>query len=325
MSCSTFLLQDGRSGRLARLAKLTVLIAPAKPEIVLVKRLLNSLEPGLCAYSANVNSDCMESTLYTTSEALIAGVLLLLLLAATEAGFHFGRRDKARIDEKTKSQISVISGAVLGILGLLLGFTISMAVSRFDTRKQLVLDEANAIGTAYLRTSLLPEPDRTYIAGRLRDYLDLRLEYSRAGDDATTLKNANAVKMAREQFARVQNDLWTRAVSRAQQNPNLVTTGLVLQSLNQVIDSDAARWMAFNNHVPETVVYINIFIALLAITLIGYSFGLAGQRNLLSVCLLAIAVTATLLVIIDLDRSRQGLITVSQQPLIDLQRQLSNP
>lgn len=319
------MLQDGRSGRLARLAKLTVLIAPAKPEIVLVKRLLNSLEPGLCAYSANVNSDCMESTLYTTSEALIAGVLLLLLLAATEAGFHFGRRDKARIDEKTKSQISVISGAVLGILGLLLGFTISMAVSRFDTRKQLVLDEANAIGTAYLRTSLLPEPDRTYIAGRLRDYLDLRLEYSRAGDDATTLKNANAVKMAREQFARVQNDLWTRAVSRAQQNPNLVTTGLVLQSLNQVIDSDAARWMAFNNHVPETVVYINIFIALLAITLIGYSFGLAGQRNLLSVCLLAIAVTATLLVIIDLDRSRQGLITVSQQPLIDLQRQLSNP
>lgn len=272
----------------------------------------------------SVRDDCMESTLYTTNETLIAGILLALLLAATEAGFRIGRRDKSRIDEKTRSQISVLQGSVLGVLGLLLGFTISMAVSRFESRKQIVLDEANAIGTAYLRTSLLPEPDRAYIAGRLRDYLDLRLEYSRAGDDETTLKNADAVKMAREQLARVQNDFWTRAVSRAQQNPNPVTTGLLLQSLNQVIDLDAARWMALNNHVPETVVHVNTFIAVLAIILVGYSFGLGGQRHLFSVCLLAIAVTATLIVIIDLDRSRQGLITVSQQPLIDLQKQLSN-
>ena len=264
------------------------------------------------------------STLYTTNEALIAGVLLLSLLAATEAGFYFGRRAKSRIEEKTKSQISVIQGSVLGVLGLLLGFTISMAVSRYEMRKQLVLEEANAIGTSYLRTTLLPEPDRSYIAGRLRHYLDLRLQYSRAGDDVSTLKNVNAVRAAREQIARLQNDFWTRAASRAQTDANPVTTGLVLQSLNQVIDLDAARWMALNNHVPETVVYVNALVALLGATLVGYSIGLVGRRHLFSVVLLSLAITVTLVVIIDLDRARQGLIVVTQQPLIDLQQQLSS-
>jgi len=264
------------------------------------------------------------STLYTTNELLIAGILLLSLLAATETGLYFGDRAKSRIDEKTKSQISLIQGSVLGVLGLLLGFTLSMAVSRFETRKQLVLEEANAIGTSYLRTGLLPEPDRSYIAGRLRDYLDLRLQYSRAGNDVSTLKNVNAVRAAREQVARLQNDFWTRAVSRAQKDANPYITGLLLQSLNQVIDLDAARWMAFNNHVPETVVYVNAFVALLATTLVGYSIGLVGRRNLFSVALLSIAITVTLVVIIDLDRARQGLIVVTQQPLIDLQQQLSS-
>jgi hypothetical protein len=264
------------------------------------------------------------SALYTTNEALIAGVLLLLFLAATEAGFHLGRSAKPRIDEKTHSQISVIQGSVLGVLGLLLGFTISMAVSRFESRQQLVLEEANAIGTSYLRTGLLADPDRSYIAGRLRDYLNARLQYSRAGDDVATLKNVNAVRAARAEIAQLQSEFWNRAVSLGQKNPNPVTTGLLLQSLNQVIDLDAARWMAFNNHVPETVVYVNVIVALLASTLVGYSIGLAGGRHLFSVILLSVAITVTLVVIIDLDRARQGLIVVSQQPLVDLQQQLSS-
>ena len=97
-----------------------------------------------------------------------------------------------------------------------------------------------------------------------------------------------------------------------------------MQSLNEVIDLSTARWAALNNHVPDTVIYVNAIVALLATTLVGYSIGLVGQRNVFSVVLLSIGITITLTVIIDLDSSRQGLITVSQQPLIDLQEQLSN-
>lgn len=264
------------------------------------------------------------SPFYTSNEALIAAVLFLLILLATEAGFHLGRRAESRISEKTQSQIAIIQGSVLGILGLLLAFTISMAVSRFELRTQLVLDEANAIGTSYLRTQLIPEPDRSYIAGRLREYVELRLRYSRAGDDVSTLKNPTAVRNAREEAHRLQNDSWLRAVSRAEKDSNPVTTGLLLLSLNEVIDLDAARWMALNNRVPATVIDMNVLVALVAAILVGYAIGLTRQRNLFSVCLLAAAITITLIVIIDLDRSRQDLITVSQQPLIDLEQQLSS-
>jgi hypothetical protein len=265
------------------------------------------------------------SLLYTINEGLIASVLFFSLLASMEVGFRLGRRAESTIEAKTKSQIPRIQGSVLGVLGLLLGFTISMAVSRFEIRKQLVLEEANAVGTSYLRTALIPEPDRSYIARRLREYVELRLQYSRAGDDVSNLKDAEAVKTAREEIRSVQNDFWNRAASHAQSDPNPVTAGLLLQALNQVIDLDAARWMAFNNHVPETVVYLNAFVALLASTQVGYSLGLAGKRRLFSAFLLSLAITVTLTVIIDLDRSRQGLITVTQQPLIDLERRLSNP
>jgi hypothetical protein len=214
---------------------------------------------------------------------------------------------------------------VLGVLGLLIGFTISMAVSRFELRTQLVLDEANAIGTSYLRTELIPEPDRSYIAGRLREYVGLRLRDTRAVDDVSTLKNPIAIRNAREETRRLQNAFWMRAVSRAQKDPNPVTTGLLLQSLNQVIDLEAARWTGFNNHVPPTVIHMNALVALVAALLVGYTIGLAGQRNIFSVCLLATAITLSLVVIIDLDRSRQGLITVTQQPLIDLEQQMSSP
>jgi hypothetical protein len=273
---------------------------------------------------SELGAEWYVSPFYTSNEALIAAVVFLLLLLATEVGFHLGRRAGARICEKTQSEISIIQGSVLGVLGLLLAFTISMAVSRFELRKQLVLDEANAIGTSYLRTQLIPEPDRSYIADRLREYVGQRLRDSRAGNDVSILKNSTAIRNAREETHRLQNDFWMRAVSRAQSDPNPVKTGLLLQSLNEVIDLDAARWTAFNNHVPATVIDMNILVGLVAALLVGYTIGLAGQRNLFSVCLLAAAITITLLVIIDLDRSQQGLIRVTQQPLIDLEQELSS-
>ena len=251
--------------------------------------------------------------LYGTHENIIYFVFFALMLAVTEAGFHLGRKSEARTPDKTKSQITTVEAAILGVLGLLLGFTMSMAVSRFEARKQLVLDEANAIGTSCLRTELLPAPERSEIASLLRQYINVRVQYGTAGNDLPRLDSLHT------QTVRLQNLIWARATAYGQKDPNPVRVGLLLQSLNQAIDLESARRMALQNHVPKSVIFVNGIVGLLAAMLVGYAFGLNGRRQVFSMCVLALAITLVLAVIIDLDRPRSGFIRVSQQPMIDLQ------
>jgi len=239
-----------------------------------------------------------------------------ILAGACEGGFRLGRKAASRTAENTKSQLGVVEGGILAVLGLLLGFTMSMAVTRFEVRKQLVLDEANAIHTSYLRARLLPGPDSAEITDLLREYLDVRLQ------SADVVNDFGRLQAMREQAARLQNEFWTRAVTYGQKDPSPVRSGLLLQSLNEVIDLESARWMAFQNHVPPTVIYVNFIVALLATTLVGYGFGRDGRRQAFSTTMLVLAITVVLAVIVDLDQPRQGLIKGSQQPLIDLQHQL---
>ena len=252
--------------------------------------------------------------LYGTNEIIICFVFFAFMLVATGAGFHFGRKSEASIPDKTKSQISTIEAAMLGVLGLLLGFTMSMAVSRFEARKQLVLEEANAIGTSVLRTPLLPSPEGSEIASLLRQYVNVRVQYGTAGNDVQRLDSLHA------QTVRLQNEFWARAVAYGQKDPNPVKAGLLLQSLNQAIDLESARRMALQNHVPESVIFVNGIVDLLSAMLVGYTFGLYGRRQIFSMSVLALAITLVLAVIIDLDRPRSGFIRVSQQPMLDLQR-----
>jgi hypothetical protein len=248
-----------------------------------------------------------------TNEIVIYVVFFALMLAATDAGFRLGRKSGAGTPDKTRSQISVVEDAILGILALLLGFTMFMAVSRFDARKQLVLDEANAIGTSRLRTALLPTPEGSEIASLLRQYINVRVQYGTSGNDLARLDSLNMQTM------QLQNEFWTRAIAYAQKDADPVRTGLLLQSLNQVIDLESARRMAFQNPVPESVIHVNCIVGLLASTLVGYTFGLSGRRQVFSTCVLALAITLVLGLIVDLDRPRSGFIRVSQQPMIDLQ------
>ena len=120
----------------------------------------------------------------------VALTLIVLLLIAAEMGFRFGHRHHKATNDPTRSQMGTIEGAILGLLGLLLGFTFAMAVSRYDHRKELVLEEANAIGTTYLRASLLPEPQSTTIKDLLARYVDVRLDFYRAGSDPRQLADS---------------------------------------------------------------------------------------------------------------------------------------
>src|SRR5258708_7917676 len=177
----------------------------------------------------------MEYLTYHVNGWLLFLVLFVLQLLAAELGLRIGRRVRPANDEPTRSQASVMEAAVLGLLALLLGFAFSMAASRFDTRRQQILDEANAIGTTYLRARLLPEPSGTTAAGLLRRYVDARIDFYDAGaDDAR-------IRVASDHAEQMHAQLWSLAVTVGEEDPRAVTTGLFIQSLNEVIDFHSKR------------------------------------------------------------------------------------
>lgn len=241
----------------------------------------------------------------------------VVFLGVLEISFRLGRRALAGIPPGEISELATIQGAMLGLLALLLGFTFSMAITRFEARKQLLLDEANAIGTTFLRAQILPEPARRQVSGLLRRYVEVRLEASHY------LADQEKIQRLAEQTNQLQRQLWSQATAVGEQNPRSVPTGLFISSLNDVIDLYAKRLVALENHVPEIIIFLLYFIAFAAFGLMGYSSGAGGRRNFFTTSVACIAIAAVIIVIIDLDRPRRGLIRVSEKQMIELRDSLA--
>lgn len=252
------------------------------------------------------------------NQLLVLIIVALLLLTIAEAGFHRGMKLFVAHDEKRKAQISGVHGAVLGMLGLLLGFTFSMAVSRYENRRDLVLQEANAIGTTYLRASFLPEPHRAEVSDLLRRYVDLRLDFHNAGNDRAKIASAEAAA------AGVHRALWGHAVAAAGKAPTPITATFI-NALNEMIDLDATRLNAQRAKVPAAVWLLVLVVAGASCYACGYSAGACGARTGLSNAMLPLLIAVVITLISDFDRPSQGMVLISQQPFIDLKSGFANP
>ncbi len=172
-----------------------------------------------------------EEFLYTQSEWLIGIVTFVMLLIFVEIGFWIGLRAKVEMNESMRAQISTIQSAILTIFTFLLGFTFAMALSRFDNRKQMVVKESNAIGTAVLRSQLLPENQRVKMNDLFKQYVNVEFSItSRANIPLTEKRELNA------EAKRIQNLLWLEAFNATENNPLSVPAGLFATSINQLID-----------------------------------------------------------------------------------------
>lgn len=256
--------------------------------------------------------------LYEANEYLLGITIFVLMVVASEVGFHLGQRSGKRATGDAKSQHLTVEAGILGVLGLLLGFTMAMALTRFELRKQLVLQEAQAIGTAYLLTQLLPADEGKEIGDLLRAYASVRVRKEHVPDIYAQ------ISAAREESARLQDAFWERAVAYGRTDANPVRSGMLLHSLNELIQLDAARWTAFTDNVPVAVIYSIAVVGLLAVMVVGYTFGLSGLRQRFSIWMLSLAITMVLGIIVDLERPREGIIRVSQQPLFDLEKRLGS-
>ena len=150
----------------------------------------------------------------------------------------------------------------------------------------------------------------------LRRYVDVRLEFYQAGISQRKLQKVD------DDTEKLHGALWSYAIAAGGQDPRAIPTGLFIQSLNDVIDLHAKRVTALENHVPESIFILLLIVATLSLGLVGYGAGMGRDRNLLPAVISIILIASVILLIMDLDRPRRGLIKVSQQSMVDLQNSL---
>lgn len=254
-----------------------------------------------------------EELLYSIPQWSIGIVTLVLLIISVEIGYWIGLKVKVEMTQPMKDQISTIQTAILTIFTFLLGFTFAMALSRFDNRKQMVVKESNAIGTAVLRSQLLPVNQRAKTNELFKEYVNVEFSITSRANIPKEERN----KLNRE-IKRLQNLLWTEAFNATENNPLSVPAGLFATSINQLIDIKTERDIAISNHVPEIVLLGLLLFAALAIAILGYGNGLAATHARYPAVILCIVITLSFILIIDLDRPNRGLTKVSQESMIEL-------
>lgn len=255
---------------------------------------------------------------------LLDDLPLLVLFAATvvvgflsfEGGFRIGRWRSRRPEQELEVVLRSMVGAMLGLLTFILAFTFWIAASHFDAARQALLNEANAIRTAYLRADLLTEPHRTEIRNLLREYVDVRLEGVRSGK----------IKPAISRSEELHGQLWSQAVAARDKTSSPIFAGYFIQSLNEVIALHTRRvTVGLEFRIPNTIWLMLYAITTLAVASIGYHAGATRACRPLVVPAFVLIFSAVMLLIADLDRPQRGALRVSQQSLVDLRRTMSDP
>ena len=224
------------------------------------------------------------------------------ILVCLEIGYRLGCRSVVKEQERAHAGIGSVEAAVFALLGLLLAFSLAGATSRLDTKRQLLVNEANAIGTAYLRVDLLPTVDQPEIRRLFRSYLDTRLRvYEKLPD----------LPAAEREMARatgLQQALWTGAVASSRKDASGLAARLLLPALNEMIDITTTRTIALHTHLPALLFALLIVVALLSAVVAGYALSRRGHHSWLHILLYAGVVAITIYVVIDLEYPRFGLI-----------------
>ena len=246
--------------------------------------------------------------------ALFVGILLVVLFSV-EFGYRLGKYRRSRREEEKEAPLGTMVGATLGLLAFILAFTFGLAANRFDNRRQVLLDEANAIGTTYLRAGMLPESGEQ-IRGLLREYVSVRLNAVRSQNLAEGIRRSEDI----------QQKVWTEAETVGNKNPNSILVGLFIQSLNEMIDLHAKRVQAgVRSRIPGAI-WLGLFaVACLSFATMGYHAGLSGTRRSLAILAVAVTFSVVIELIADLDRPLEGVLRVSQQALLDVQQSMKPP
>ncbi len=251
--------------------------------------------------------------------ATFAVGVLVGMLVCLEIGRRLGLRRIARDPQRAMAGIGAVEGAVFGLYGLLLAFTFSGAPARLDTRRQLIAEEANSIGTAYLRLDLLPADSQPALRAAFREYLDSRLGVYRK------LPDLEAAKAELARSGRIQSEIWAAALAATRApdgHPDAAK--LLVPALNAMIDITTTRMMAARIHPPPIIFALLFLLALVCSVLAGFGMAEGKHRSWLHIVVFAVVTVVSVYVILEIEYPRTGFIRMDayDQVLADLQLQM---
>jgi hypothetical protein len=253
----------------------------------------------------------VANTLTAFPTWLVMLLVAILIIAASEGGFQVARAVRRPAGSDAVS--AVVQGAVFTLVGLLLAFSFSLSLGRYDARRGVLVREANAIGTTYLRTNLLPAKQASEMRDDLRKYVGERIEFVLAETDAHVRSSATA------KSAQLQRAMWALVMTAARRDPRSTTTPLIVASLNDAIDQSTEENAVQEAHIPDIVIVGLVLIILIASSMMGYGFGRQGRHPVFSNVFFAVTFAIAIGLVLDLDRPQRGLIRVNLTPLLTLQ------
>lgn len=254
-----------------------------------------------------------DSTFYLIDHWLIALAMFVVLVVASEIGYRAGSR-KRGMSESDRSLMSGTGAAMLGLLGLLLGFTLAMAIGRWDERRDIIVNESNAIGTLSLRAGFLEEPLRDELRETLRGYTEARIVLGGSRDDL------EAWRAARAKSEMLHAQIWS-AIERAS-GPGLsnATLSSLITAANEVIDIHEMRLASIENYLPVSLLLLLLGVAAVATSFLAWSFGAGMHGDRKAILMLGVLITAVLLLIMDVNRPQRGMISVGVETLERVQK-----
>lgn len=244
----------------------------------------------------------MNSFLFHTPAILICGLLFVLMIAFNRLGFYL-LQTASKKDPNAAEGLGAVEGSLLGLLALLLSFTFSMSASKSDTRRQIIVQEANDIGTAILRCDLYPDSSRKQLKALFNDYLTARIAYYQAGIDETQL---NQTLQKSNEYS---GEIWKLVTRLSQDKDNSLRSQQMIPAVNAMMDMITTRDSDRNAHVPESIYWLLFLLTLTGSFIMGY--GSKGKRfNWILVSGFALMTVMTIYLILDLDRPRRGIINM---------------
>jgi hypothetical protein len=246
--------------------------------------------------------------------ASIGIALLAILTMAARLGYWSGRH--APDDQMERSRAAIWQTALLTLAGLIVGFTFSMAASRYDARKQLLLAEANSIGTTYLRTQLLADPAGGELRALIRQYVDARLAFVTSGADRR--RTTDILRSS----SSLEKQIWSRVVTAARTLPPSPIAGLIVQATNDMFVAGAAHVAAVESPLPSTVFVVLILATAAAMASVGFACGLEKRRSRHGMVMLPVLLGIVVLLVFDLSHPRLGYLRVNDPILEQLKQSL---
>ena len=246
----------------------------------------------------------------------VVGGLLVLMFLANEIGYRLGLRHSSTESDNSKAVSNTLKASIFGFVAFLLAFSFSITTSRHDARRKVVLDEANAIGTCYLRANLLEEPFRTNLRKVLREMTDLRIRYFELGDDRTVAKQLS------EELTGLTDKLWRGIEAAFGTNAARVHSSQIIPSANEVIDLNTTREWAVHSRLQPPVLVLLMVSVLVSNLLLGHSSGQVQGRHTGLWISFNVLLALVLFVVLDYDRPRRGFIQVDHSPMTQLRESI---